>query len=67
MKEIKLNEIKDMTESEAIDFFGQERWQKMHDTKLLTGITGEIRNGKFILYANDLKNAYKASSTNRVE
>jgi len=51
--------FKNMTVAEAKKHFGTKLWKKMLDTGLLSGITCKIgKDGKLIIYACDLENAY---------
>ncbi len=47
---------KDMTESEVIDLVGESVWKKM--IPIMAGQTGEIIEGKFLMYNYDLESAF---------
>lgn len=58
-------EFKDITSEEAKKLVGKEMWKKMQDTGLLSGITGIIVRGKFLIYKHDLEHAYHFAKSGR--
>lgn len=53
-----IDNYEDMTFAEAEIFFGKELFKQINKSKVLQGITCEIRDGKLLIYGIDWWNSY---------